>query len=186
MLRLIRSSVYLPFVVAAVLVVGCSHVKKNLALNEAARHGTTADMETALATGADVNMVGESDNTPLIEAAIFDNDAAADFLIKHGADLNKGDEDHDGPLYFAADKDSRKVAKLLIAAGARSIRSMTTGRRRSMWPRRTAILKSCRCCSPPAPIRACAPTTVNRRTRWRSRTIIPRSLKLFEAKMPKQ
>ena len=73
--------VWLVVLLGGLFVAGGCGPQKNLALNVAAQHGTKDDMERALATGASVNQVGESNNTPLIEAAIFNNSDAAQFRL---------------------------------------------------------------------------------------------------------
>src|SRR5437867_259492 len=118
MFNINRSTVVTLFAAGAVcaaVAAGCaSGPKKNLALNEAARHGDQAQLEQALSSGADVNTIGESNNTPLHEAAMFDNATAAQFLLDHGANPNIGDEDQDTPLHFAAEHGSRNVAQVLV------------------------------------------------------------------------
>ena len=132
-------------------------------------------MEAALATGASVDMVGESNNTPLIEAAIFDNADAADFLIKHGANLNMGDEDQDAPLWFAADKDSRRVTKLLIAAGAKIDMVDDDGQTPLYVAAKDGNKEICEMLMAAGADPTSARITANRLTRWRSPTTIPRS-----------
>ena len=103
----------------AVLLAGCAP-KKNLALNTAARTATTtAEMQTALASGADVNQEDDQNKrTPLHEAALNDKPLAARFLINHGAKIEATDEDQRTPLHLAAENGSKDVAAVLIKAGA--------------------------------------------------------------------
>lgn len=68
----------------------------------AATTGAIKDLETALASGADVN-ARERDNryTPLHTAAMADNDQAVKFLLQHGADPDIVDEDGRTALMMA-------------------------------------------------------------------------------------
>src|SRR3954454_7269392 len=83
---------------------GCSSSgakRKETALHIAARHGSRAEMETAINTaGADINGIDRDNNTALHYAAEFDNLDAATVLVEHGANVNIGDEDQDTPLHF--------------------------------------------------------------------------------------
>src|SRR5689334_22778648 len=114
-----RTSFWMFAALVGAMLVGCSSSgsapRKETALHIAARHGSRAEMETALNTaGADINGIDKDNNTALHYAAEFDNLDAATVLVEHGANVNIGDEDQDTPLHFAAQKGSRRVAQYLV------------------------------------------------------------------------
>ena len=73
-----------------------------------------ATIETLLQHGANVNVKGNSLQTPLIYAAIHKNTALADLLIKYGAKLDVQDDVGMTPLLWAICKQDKGFVELLV------------------------------------------------------------------------
>ena len=85
-------------------------------LFEALRHGDTAKLRTAIATGTDVNSRDADGNTLLIQAAVYATAVDLEFLLTHGADVKAANKaGHTGLMRSIPDL--AKV-KLLVEHGA--------------------------------------------------------------------
>jgi len=71
-----------------------------------------------LASGADVNVKGNTGLTPLHWAAASGHTEVVELLIAEGADVNARDQVGKTPLQIATDKGHKEIAELLIAKGA--------------------------------------------------------------------
>ena len=87
------------------------------ALLQAAEKGDVEALRTAL-EGADVNAVGEDQDTALHLACLYGHLEAAQELLRAGAQVNALDEDSSTPLHSAAAGGYEQIAEALIAAGA--------------------------------------------------------------------
>ncbi len=70
-----------------------------------------------MARGADVNLPGRSDISPLAAAAFMGSEPIAAFLIDHGADLNAIDKTQKAPIVYAAGRGFLPVTRLLLDKG---------------------------------------------------------------------
>lgn len=68
--------------------------------------------------GADVNLVDNYGNTPLIQACIYNNPEIVDLLIKSGADVNKENSKGVTALLLALENRYIDIIKLLLNAHA--------------------------------------------------------------------
>ena len=68
--------------------------------------------------GADVNIAGQFDYTPLLWACVNDNKSLVQLLIKKGAHVNVQDNKGNTPLFWACVNNNKPLAELLVKAGA--------------------------------------------------------------------
>jgi ankyrin repeat protein len=73
---------------------------------------------SAINAGANVNALGQWQQTPLHYAAMADDADIARLLIEKGADVNALDKGQHTPLHWAAIRGHINVARLLIENGA--------------------------------------------------------------------
>ena len=82
------------------------------------RHFRVAEL--LLQHGADVDIQGTEEQTPLHTAIGWDSDAAVDavqFLLKHGADVNAHQRNGSTPLHHAAAKGNSEIVRMLLRHG---------------------------------------------------------------------
>jgi hypothetical protein len=84
---------------------------------EAARCGTSAEVEEAIHLGADLSGTDSQGMTPLHLAASRGNLATVEVLLKYGSPLDIQDGAGMSPLHSAVIHDREKVAMRLISAG---------------------------------------------------------------------
>jgi ankyrin repeat protein len=82
--------------------------------------GSSAEVQAAIESGADVDARGNNGQTPLMGAAANNNNAdVIETLIKNGADVNARDNVGWTPLSVSAYNENPKVRKILIRYGAK-------------------------------------------------------------------
>src|SRR5436190_15960116 len=87
------------------------------ALHKAAITGHAADIDSALANGANIDQT-DGGETALYKAAKAGNAETVEALLKHGANMNIANSDQESPLYAAAEDGHKRVVELLLANGA--------------------------------------------------------------------
>ena len=101
---------------AGMAMTGCATVTQ---LGTAAHGGDIREVEALLNKGVNVNEVGFSGVTPLLEAVLYN--ASLDIvrlLVDKGADVNKGMNIGWKPIHFAVKNGNANVVKLLLDRGA--------------------------------------------------------------------
>jgi hypothetical protein len=89
------------------------------ALTRAASRGSIRDVKNLIETGADVNAIGRSGQTPLHNASYECKPEVVSMLLRSGADLDACDvETGIRPLHIAAEKGCLQACELLIRHGA--------------------------------------------------------------------
>ena len=68
--------------------------------------------------GADVNLVNEFGDSPLIDVAALGYNDVAEILLQHGADPNAPSRTRDNALHIAASSGNARLLRLLLEAGA--------------------------------------------------------------------
>ena len=81
-------------------------------------NGNLAQVEAMVAKGADVNLAGPKERTPLILAASNGHQSVVEFLVNKGADVNARDGSGQSPLLLASKRSFNETAKFLIEHGA--------------------------------------------------------------------
>ena len=97
---------------------GCGKKPSKQRFHDAIRTGNTAQVEAALAQGADVNEKDDNGRTVLHSAAFLGRARLVEFLIKHGADVNIRTPEGLTPLHLATKRGDATVVALLIENGA--------------------------------------------------------------------
>lgn len=91
------------------------------ALATAAVSGDVAEIDSLVASGADVNAIGKKGITPLMLALMVNSKPGYERLLKHGADPNYQSTDEleeSAPLFCAIFVHDLEAVRLLLAAGA--------------------------------------------------------------------
>ena len=86
--------------------------------NAASNRKRTADVESMLAKGVDVDSKDKTGRTPLYNAAGLGHKETVEILIANGADVNTKDDSGETPLHAAAQSGMPDIAILLLDAGA--------------------------------------------------------------------
>lgn len=111
-----------PLVITAILFAFCAAgsaaSKKEKALLAAADTGDFEEVQKLVGKGVSVNIVDETQTTPLHWATFRGHTEIVDFLIENGALVNTVDNAGFSPLDSAAEEDHVKIARSLIRAGA--------------------------------------------------------------------
>jgi len=68
--------------------------------------------------GADVNLVNEFGDPPLVDVAVLGYDGIAEILLRHGADPNASSATQDNALHAAACSGHARLVRTLLDAGA--------------------------------------------------------------------
>ena len=90
----------------------------NSLLQKFSRHGWEDQVKMALAKGADPNILGDGNYTPLDRATAFGHLAIVEILLAHGADPNMPGHNKYTPLHHAAVAGHHAIVKILLANGA--------------------------------------------------------------------
>jgi len=91
---------------------------KQLELHQIAKQGSLEELKAALESGADVNVPGHSQETPLMAAIAARDLGKVELLVGHGADLELTDRFNVTALSRAVDCDFVDAARLLLSRGA--------------------------------------------------------------------
>ena len=87
-------------------------------LLEAARNGDVAQVQHLLASGIDVDVRDENDNTPLHLAAGYGYTELSRLLVDRGADVDARGRIGNTPLHLAAQEGYLEIVGLLVDGGA--------------------------------------------------------------------
>lgn len=109
------------------LAVGASAVAADLRLVEAAKHQDAQQVQTLLASHADVNVRSEDGSTALLWAAHWNDLQTAELLVRAGADPNAANDLRMTPLVQACTNGSTALVALLVNAGANPNTPVATG-----------------------------------------------------------
>ena len=104
------------------LAIGCRKkpTTSTTPLHRAADEGNVDQIQSLIASGADINAKNERGETPLHKAVLGrgDHKSLVRLLVAHGANPNAKDQIGNTPLYKVAQWASIDVAEVLISAGA--------------------------------------------------------------------
>ena len=87
-------------------------------LHDASRHGHAETARLLLKHNANVNAIGDSDETPLHFACRYGHDKVAQLLIRHEADINSGNRRNATPLWIAYRNKHIEIMRLFLENGA--------------------------------------------------------------------
>jgi ankyrin repeat protein len=105
--------------------------------------GLEAGVRFLAEAGADVNVVNEFGDGPLLEVALLGNDRVAAILIEHGADPNATSPTRDNVLHAAVQSGNAQLVDLLLTAGARANYETDLGETiKDALPRRPELRKN--------------------------------------------